>query len=407
MVSSSEVIINGFLIINDTKIESAGKTCDLTDNRNSQVIDFGNSAIMPGFVNAHTHLELTNLHGLEVEDKKLPTWIWQLMKTKMKWKEPDFESSLINGVKQSLESGTTTVYDITNSGYAYNVLQNQPIRKVIFDEVIALDPVHCKTVLDTAKEKLEKIDTSNNLLDIGISPHAPYTVSPELFAGCTGLADELNLPLCTHIAETEDEIEFLTEGTGLFADFLRKLRLLSKDWIPPGKTPINFLNSTGILNSKPVLIHCNYLTNDEISIISESGCSVIYCPRSHKFFEHKDHPLQKLLNKGINVAIGTDSLASNYSLSILDEMRTIRSTFHQVEPQTIIDMATINGAAALGLDDKFGKLRNGYYADLAVIKLPDKPEDDVFSAILSDNSENIFTMVNGAVCFDKFNCAAK
>lgn len=398
--SHSEIITDGYLTVNGSNIETVGKSEDLNNNESFNVIDFGNAAIMPGLINAHAHLELTDLYGIKIPDKKLTTWIWHLMRAKMKWKEQEYTNSLQNGIKQSLELGTTTVFDITNSGYAFSVLNGSNIRKVIFNEVIAFDPVHVSTVIESAKEKLTKINESNDLVRLGISPHAPYTVSSELYTACAELAKELKLPLCTHIAETKEEVEFLTKGTGLFTGFMAKLRLLPQDWQAPGETPVKFLAQTGLLKKKPLLIHCNYLTDEEILTIKESDSTVVYCPRSHHFFEHTDHPVKKLLENKINVAIGTDSLASNESLSILDEMKTLNN-INQIPPQTIIKMATENGAAALDMDNMIGKIKPGYCADLSVISLPDQNDSDLYKALLSDKSTNILTMVNGVVCFDK------
>ena len=170
------------------------------------------------------------------------------------------------------------------------------------------------------------------------------------------------------------------------------------NWQAPGLTPIHYLKETGILRSHPVLIHCNYVTDEEISLIKSSGASVAFCPRSHCFFGHTNHPVRKFLDAGINVGLGTDSLASNDTLSILDEMKYL-SLNNSIPPATLLAMATINGAKALGLESKTGQIKAGLEADLCGVRLSDTHAENIYSQLLGAASKNIFTMVAGNVCY--------
>ncbi|MGR3220437.1 MAG: amidohydrolase family protein [Candidatus Anammoxibacter sp.] len=401
---SGKVIVNGVVVINGDKIKQVSTIDSLNRNRKTEVIDFGNAVILPGLVNAHTHLELTNLHGINVPDNKLISWIRQLIRAKMRWKEPEFVSSIENGVQQSLASGTTTVADITNSGYSIGVLHDNRIRKLVFVEAISFDPSKAVSVIETVKEQFHGFN-QDDLFRYGISPHAPYTASFELYKECARIPD---LPLCTHIAETQEEVAFLTEGNGPFVDFLSQFRMMYDGWKPPGSSPVEYLESSGILKRQPLLVHCNYISDNDVSLIQRSDAGVVYCPRSHSFFGHKDHPFEKLMDKGINVAIGTDSLASNDSLSVLDEMKFVYNNTPNILPETVIAMGTINGAKALNLGDKIGKLTEGRYADVSVIGLPEialsgENDSNAYKLLLSSDSCNIFTMVSGVTCYDKYN----
>ena len=175
-----KVIENGAVVINDDKIKQVSTFDALNQRQKTDAIDFGNAAILPGLVNAHTHLELTNLHGVKTPDNKLISWIQQLIRAKMRWKEPEFISSIENGLQQSLESGTTAVADITNSGYSIGVLRDNPIRKLVFAEAISFDPSKAASVVEEVKNQFHYFD-QNDLFRYGISPHAPYTVSFELY----------------------------------------------------------------------------------------------------------------------------------------------------------------------------------------------------------------------------------
>ncbi|MEP9411782.1 MAG: amidohydrolase family protein [Candidatus Brocadia sp.] len=425
-----------------------------------KIIDLGNAVILPGLINVHTHLDLTNLHNCIKPTSNFTHWIFQLLGARIRWKEGDYTSSIETGIKLCIEAGTTTVADIANTEYSFSVLKKSPLRKVVYKEIIDLNPDHAKDVITKIRSELSEHDynklmsrnfkyppvsprkrgdneggsyrspdltsrnfkaeilrsfhslrmTNNtkkchserseesNLFRIGLSPHAPYSVSKELYQAIAQYARETNIPVCTHTAETLDEIEFLTKGTGSFPTFLRQLRAIPASWQPPGLTPIHYLKGTGMLDNRPLLIHCNYITDEEISLIKSSGASVAFCPRSHRFFGHTNHSVQKLLDAGVNVGLGTDSLASNDSLSILDEMKFL-FLHYAISPETILSMATVNGAKALGLGSHVGQIREGFEADLCGIRLSNTHPQDVHSQLLDADSKNIFTMVSGVICY--------
>ncbi|MBI2472675.1 MAG: amidohydrolase family protein [Planctomycetes bacterium] len=391
-------IENGAVAVKGTKIHHVGTFDEIEVLADiDKVIDLGNAVILPGLINIHTHLDLTNLHNRIKPTTNFTHWVFQLLGARMRWKEAEYNASIEKGIKLSIESGTTTVADIANTEYSFSVLKRSPLRKVVYKEIIALNPDHARDVLKKTQLELTTIIT-DNLFRLGLSPHAPYSVSKELYQTISHFAHETGTPVCTHIAETCDEIEFLTKGTGGFPSFLRQIRAMPDNWKHPGLTPIQYLNETGILGNHPLLIHCNYVTDEEISIIKSSGSSVAFCPRSYHFFGHANHPFQKLLDAGINVGLGTDSLASNDTLSILDEMKFL-SLHHAIPPNTLLTMATLNGANALGLESKTGQIMEGFEADLCGVRLPNAPVGNIYSQLLDAASKNIFTMVAGNICY--------
>jgi cytosine/adenosine deaminase-related metal-dependent hydrolase len=428
-----EAIENGALAIDESKIVAAGKYADIHRKHSCKVIDLGESVILPGLINTHTHLELTSLRGAIKPTKNFTAWVTKVVRTRLSWSEEELDDSVQNGITMSLESGTTTLADISATGHSFQNLRDSPLRKTVFHEVIDFNP---STVEATAQATREKITgyPHNSLLTVGISPHAPYTISEELYRKCSTLSHELNIPICTHIAETKDEIEFLTRGSGSFVGLLRAQNMLDERWQPPGLLPIEYVNNIGALTflkkgkpktfkifqvisslldyfksflptsfqrSRWMLIHCNYLSDKEISIIKASGSSVIFCPRSHQFFGHENHPFRELLSRGINVALGTDSLASNSSLSILDEMRFLYEHHPSLKPYQILSMATINGARALGFEDNVGRLEKGFEADITVIELQGG-NGGIYERLFGPASRNILTIVAGQVCYDRY-----
>ncbi|MCP4251863.1 MAG: amidohydrolase family protein, partial [Candidatus Scalindua sp.] len=290
-------------------------------------------------------------------------------------------------------------------GIALNELLASNIRKLLFFEIINFDPDTAEGTIEDFKELISGIST-DDLFSIGIFPHAPYTVSNKLYRECKNVSEACDIRIATHIAETKDEIEFLTSGTGHFASLLNDFNMLNK-WKHPGLTPINYLNNIGFLNNECILIHCNYLTEDEIGIIEKTKSNVVFCPRSHEYFRHKDHPFSSLKDRDINVALGTDSLASNDTLSILDEMKFIRNCYPEMEPNYIFNMGTIAGAVALQMDDCIGQLHPGYYADIAVIDFQNTDISNIYDGIFSQDSECVLTIVSGEICYDKFEISMK
>ncbi len=395
------LIPNGaVLITDDGKIEYAGPFTGINNCKSFQVLNLGSAVIAPGFINTHTHLELTHLHNSINYNGNFTDWIRQIVNIKKIWTENEYSLSIADGIKKSIKSGTTTVVDITRNSLALDELIKSNIRKTIFFEIIDFNPETAFNTMDNFKAQVADI-TTHDLLSIGIFPHAPYTVSEELYKSCKSISNELRINVATHISETKDEVEFLTKGTGNFVSLLKDFDML-KNWMHPGLRPIDYLKNIGFLKKGCILIHCNFLTDGEIDLIEDSESSVIFCPRSHKYFQHEDHPFLKLKDRKINIALGTDSLASNDSLSILDEMKFLFEHYNEVKPQDIFYMGTIAGAKALGMNDRIGKLESGYYADIAVFEFNEKCKENIYDSFFSFSSECILTIVSGKICYDKY-----
>ena len=363
----------------------------------AKIVDWGSAVIMPGLVNAHTHLELTCLHGQLTRFSTFFDWVSQLIERRREWTRTEYIESVRQGAQMCLSSGTTLVGDISASGVSWEALKPLPLRKVVFEEALSFLPEAASQTLASLQARLKR-GRRDKLLKIGISPHAPYSVSPELYRALAEMAREKELPLATHLAETREELEFLESGTGPIKAFLESVKALPEHWTPPGLDPVSYLEQSGVLESPVLLIHCNYLDADSMRKILSSRSSVVYCPRSHNFFGHTNHPVRELLDHGVNVALGTDSLASNDTLSILDEMRFLFQSRKDLKAEEIFRMATLNGAGALGFASTLGRLRRGYWADLTVLRLAEDPGPKNFlSQILEGAGEWQGTVVRGAV----------
>jgi aminodeoxyfutalosine deaminase len=367
----------------------------------TRIVDWGSAMILPGLVNAHSHLELTRLHGLVNPGPSFTGWLTKLMTERRKLSNTDYLESVARGAHLSLSSGTTLIGDISASGVSWEALKPERMRKVVFEEVTAFAPGKAGEALSALKSRLASVEP-DSYLSSNAAPHAPYSVSPELFRAVADLVLQRGGRLAIHAAETKQELEFLAKGTGEFRDFLDALGVLPEGWQPPKMAPIAYLEQLGVLDRPAILVHCNYLDDDSKARILGRNCSVVYCPRSHAYFGHEIHPVRKLLDLGVNVALGTDSLASNDSLSILDEMRFLFRNRRDLKCDEIIRMATLNGAVALDFGGVLGRLRRGFWADMTVLRLPENIGDrNVEAQILEGAGECLATIVQGEIVWTK------
>jgi aminodeoxyfutalosine deaminase len=365
----------------------------------AEVIDWGSSVIIPGLVNAHVHLELTSLYNKLTKFRSFTDWISQLIHCRQSWTMEDFLSSAAEGSRLSLASGTTLSGDITSSGFGWSAANDHNLRRIVFEEILALSSDRVDAVLSQLNRLLKKAP-SNPLLIHGISPHAPYSVSQELYRRSSELARRRRILLTSHVAETPAELQFLQTGTGEFRSFLDEIGSLPIKWKPPKLPPVLYLDSLGVLGPSCLLAHCNYLDKHSMAKILNTHSSVVYCPRSHNFFGHKHHPIRQMLDSGINVALGTDSLASNFSLSMIDEMRFLFRKRKDIKPEEIFQAATMNGAAALHFGGVLGRLRRGYWADMAVLEIPQNLKSrHLIGQILEGAGKCIATIVQGKIVF--------
>jgi len=337
-----------------------------------EIVDWGDAIILPGLVNAHTHLELTRIfHKRITEFSSFTDWALRLIHERRTWTPEDYRSSVKEGARLALASGTTLVGDIS-SGNSWDALSGDQPRRVVFEETLGLDPGLAEPSMKKIQALFEQADNgeARPLQVHAVSPHAPYSTSGELYRRAATFAQNHKTPLTTHVAETFEELRFFETGAGEFREFLTRLGALPENWRAPGTHPVAWLDALGILGTTCLLAHCNYLNDDAIARIARSKSCVVYCPRSHAFFGHENHPIRRLLDAGIPVALGTDSLASNDSLSMIDEIRFLYALRKDITPEEILCAATVHGATALGFAGRLGCLAPGYFADMAVLTLP-------------------------------------
>ncbi len=393
------------LVIEDAEIAIEGKyirTIRKRDprltNSNSEIIDLGRVVLLPGFVNAHTHLELSLAQSQVKPQRYFTDWIRQIVGTTREWSKDMFDSSLRIGIEHSVRSGVTSLGDISRQTRALSTYDESNLRVRLFHEVIDFNPGTAPETLESLKARIDAFPQTQKVL-VGIAPHSPYTVSGPLLEYCAELAHANEWRLCIHLAETKAELEFLQNGTGEILKFRKDFGLPS-EWKPPGTPPVRYLERLGFFEKPVTLIHCNYVSEEDFDTIAQSDSSVVFCPRSHRYFGHHEHPFSKMLDHGINVALGTDSLASSPSLSMLDEIKSLRDDYPEVEPALILQMTTVNGLKALGLPHETIAHGEGRHADFVAVSTQEEDSAQLknpFDILFAGCSKVIFSMVDGEI----------
>ena len=333
------------------------------------------TCILPGLINTHTHLAYTGLRNL-FDDLSFFPWIRKLTETKYHvLTEEDFVLSTKLGVAECIRSGITTVADMSDVQPALAVLATSPLRGIFYWEVFGIEKEAAAQTWIGLKDKYHglKNQYSTERLRLGISPHACYTVRPELYMQIAEWAIEEHLPVSFHVAESKAEEDFIFMREGVIAEFLRER---TADWSFLGESSIQHLARTRIFETKPLVAHAVQASERDLEILAEADVAVAYCPKSNAKFGHGIAPVCSMLARGIRVSLGTDSAASNNRLDLFEEARfgllQQRSRYEQqvLSEQKILEMLTIEGARAMGMSNEIGSLEIGKFADLILVRIP-------------------------------------
>lgn len=392
---SSGPIVDGAVTIAGERIEQVRPWNAQLAGQLHDVVDLGNVALLPGFVNPHTHLEFSDLTApLGQPGMPFPDWIRAVI-AQRRMAVADPASAIAAGLRESLRHGVTALGEIATTDAGATAYAESPLDVTVFREVIGLrqDVVEERyaglrnwvTQFESSKCS-PAIGSPSSHVIAGISPHAPYSVHPDLLIRCATLARLVGAPLAMHLAESREELELLASGGGPFRPLLEKLNAWDDAAIPRGTRPSDYLRA--LSSPRALIIHGNYLADDEIDFLATHAAtmSLIYCPRTHAYFAHDAYPLARLLAEGVSVAVGTDSRASNPDLSVLSELRHIAQR-GEIPLADVLRLGTINGARALGLADRIGSLEPGKQADLCCVELPDQNAADPHDLLLRHDGE--------------------
>ncbi|MEJ7639340.1 MAG: amidohydrolase family protein [Singulisphaera sp.] len=366
-------------------------------------LDLGNVVITPGFVNAHTHLELSALAGVPsgpagAED--VVAWLRSVVDQRREGTDETLRAAVGRNLSASLGAGTTLLADTTTAGLSWDQVARAPVRAVVFAELIGLRRLRGLQTSEEAWDWIASIGPeaeSSPRTRPGLSPHAPYSTSGWLYYK----AAASRLPLSTHLAEMPEELELLEGRGGRLRQFLEDLGAWDDEWEPIGPRPADYIRRGELRQADWLIAHGTYIDPSEFWQLRPQAApngqrvAIAYCPRTHARFGHAPHPYRAMLERGVVVCLGTDSLASSPSLSILDEMRFLHRVDPSLEGPLLLSMATLFGAWALRVEAETGSLKPGKSADLAVVALPDREADDPHDLLLDSDLPVVATAFGG------------
>ena len=401
-------IENGAVAVSGNRIVDVGRCDDIKTRNAGNTLDLGEQVLLPGLINAHCHLDYTCLRGKIPPQKSFTEWIRAINAEKATLAPKDYIASINEGFAEAKRFGTTTIANLTVFPELMPQIQ-PPIRTCWFAELIDIRaPERANELVDSALESLARARPPD--AQWGLAPHALFTASKDLFRRCEEIAQREHILLTTHLAESREEMEMFRVASGPLYEFINSIGRPMDDC--GSKTPLElFLDSIGgggspnrpraIEVNRPylswIVAHLNELTESDFELLekSDSKFHVVHCPRSHSYFGHSPFAFDRLRSFGFNICLGTDSLASNESLSLFAEMRAFQKEFPSVSAEEIFQMVTVNPARALRYENALGQIRPGFGADL--IAVPCSTSTAIFEQILTVDAPVSWSMANGNV----------
>ena len=341
--------------------------------------DLGRAAILPALVNVHTHLELSYLHERVPAGTTFSTWVKALMALRRGYPDPSAPEILAaarRAISAARASGTGLVGDISNTLVTVPLLRDAGLAAQVFHELLGFNVADPSARVKAASAAIDAAGRSDRDVRLSRAAHAPYSVSPGMFRAIRTAVDEGSVPLTSvHLGESADEVEFLQHGTGSFRSLLEELGVWAPDWETPATTPVNYLSDLGFIDRSALVVHGVQFNGDDLSRLAALGATVASCPRSNVYVGVGSPPLEAFYAMDVNVAFGTDSLASVADLNLFAELREARRIAPRVTARRLLESATLVGARALGFGDDFGSIEAGKRAAMIAIPIPAGVDD--------------------------------
>jgi aminodeoxyfutalosine deaminase len=391
---SAPPISDGAVLVFGERIQNVGRWKDVRRECVGEVIDLGDAILLPGLINAHCHLDYTDMAGRLSPAKDFSDWIQTIVGLKAEWSYTDFALSWIKGAKMLVQSGTTTVVDIEAVPELLPDVTTTTALRVIscFELLSVRKQRNARRIVEAAVEQLVSMAPQW----AGLSPHAPYSTSPELLRAASRVAREHGWLLTTHVAESSNEFEMYKRRRGAMYRWLKSQRDMTDC---DGCSPVAHLARNDVLWPNFLGVHANYLAPGDAELLARSGASVVHCPRSHQFFGHKPFSLAELQAAGVNICLGTDSMATMsksrgepWALNLFSEMRAMAKVFPELGPQRLLELTTVAAAKAIGQAGQLGCLASGAIADVIAVPAGSR---DPFEAALDHRGDVSASMIGG------------
>lgn len=387
---SAPPIENGAVAVEGGRITAVGAWSDLPGG---EAVDLGEVILMPGLINSHCHLDYSSLRGAILYTGSFSLWVRRLNEIKRSLDDDDYLEAIAEGFRELRRWGTTSVYNIESFPELMVRMPPPPLRTWWFYELLDIrSRIHTEEVVAGALAFFE--ERPKWLGGYGLSPHAPYTTSLSLYELTRICCEKYGMPLMTHLAETMEEYEMFANASGKLYNFLSGLGRNMSD--TGSRTPVAHLIENGALPHGAILTHMNVLAESDWELLAahKDDYSIAHCPNCHVYFEREPFDLPRFLSLGINLCLGTDSLASSRALNLFEEMRIVRNLHPELPVQQILHMVTLNAARAIGLPGLLGEIRPGAYADLIAIPDTGKAEG-VYDRVIANRAPIEWCLVEG------------
>jgi cytosine/adenosine deaminase-related metal-dependent hydrolase len=370
-------IKDGIVTVADGRITSVGALTSLGIRQDAPGLsDLGNAAILPGLVNAHTHLELSWLRGRVPPASRFTDWVKTLFAIRGR---PDAAMAaeqiapIDDAIAEVKSTGTVAIGDISNSLAAVGPMRQAGLDGIVFHELLGFKE-RDGALIEKSREM--RAAAARAGARVSLAPHAPYSTSPELFDAIRMAVNENACPIMSvHLGESPEELEFIERGTGAWRGMLDLIGAWRDDWQAPGCDPVTYLDRRGILDANTLVIHGVQFDDRALARLAEIGATLVTCPRSNQWVGVGYPPIGRFYTSGVKVAVGTDSLASVEDLNLFSELKTLRWLAPDVPAAKILESATLTGARALGLGDELGSLTPGKRAQMIAVDLPERVGD--------------------------------
>lgn len=357
----------------------------------SPATDLGDVILMPGLINAHCHLDYTVMRGAILPNASFSRWVRRINELKRTLDDEAYLRSIAAGFTELAGTGTTTVLNIESFPELMIRLPNPPLRTWWFYELLDVrNRIHTEEVVAGALSFFESRPGWHG--GFGLSPHAPYTTSAELYRLSRFCCEKYQMPFMTHLAESDEEFEMFQNASGPLHGFLSGLGRRMSD--TGGRSPVARLLDDDALPDGAILAHMNWLAESDWDRLAGRRFSIVHCPGCHEYFSRPPFPLSRFRDAGFNICLGTDSLASNRKLNMFGEMQELRLRHPGIPEPDVLDMATRNAAAAIGLPGRLGEVREGAHADLIAIPFAGRAGDAVAAAV-SHQGPVVWSIVAG------------
>lgn len=364
----------------------AGRIVGVGEGAAEGVVDLGRVAVLPAVVNAHTHLELSYLHQRIPPSDRFIDWVRALMQTRREFpdgSDPRIIAAATDAIGAVRATGTGLVGDVSNTLVTVPLLNDAGLAARVFFEQLGFNVSDAEPRIVAARARIVEAEgrlaadpASGGNIRISLAPHAPYSVSPALFAAIRAELDAEGGAITTvHLGESPEEIEFVRRGQGPWRVLLEEFGVWTDAWEPPGRSPVAYLRDVGFLDATVLVVHGVQFDGEDLTTLRSVGATLVSCPRSNRYVGVGPPPLEAFYAMNVDVAFGTDSLASVADLNVFSELAEARRLAPRVPAGQLLRSATLVGARALGFEQDYGSIEPGKRAALVAVDVPEDVTD--------------------------------